>query len=65
MQCALQSLSTDLVTRYGAGAGIVFKQGPYVEALSAVRGGDSGGGVTSCVGGGVEGHAVGGKYRRI
>ena len=38
MQCALQSLSTDLVARYGAGAGIVFKQGPYVQALSEVGG---------------------------
>lgn len=36
MECALQSLSADLVARYGAGASIVFKQGPYLQALSEV-----------------------------
>lgn len=36
VECALQSLSSDLVLRYGAGAAIVFKQGPYLQALTEV-----------------------------
>jgi len=35
-QCALQSLSSDLVSRYGAGAGLVYKPGPYTQALTEV-----------------------------
>lgn len=37
MECALQSLSTDLVSRYGPGASIVYKHGPYAQALNEVR----------------------------
>jgi hypothetical protein len=33
---ALQSLSADLKSRYGAGAAIVFRQGPYAAALQEV-----------------------------
>lgn len=36
VECALQSLSTDLRSRYGPGASLVFKHGPYLQALSAV-----------------------------
>jgi hypothetical protein len=36
VECALQSLSADLVSRYGQGAALVFKQGPYLQALSGV-----------------------------
>lgn len=35
---ALQSLSSDLRSRYGAGASIVFRRGPYAAALQEVRG---------------------------
>jgi hypothetical protein len=38
VECALQSLSTDLVSRYGPGASIVYKHGPYAQALTEVRG---------------------------
>jgi hypothetical protein len=34
---ALQSLSSDFKSRYGAGAAIVFKRGPYAAALQEVR----------------------------
>lgn len=36
VDCALQSLSGDLRLRYGPGAALVFKHGPYLQALSAV-----------------------------
>lgn len=36
VECALQSLSADLRSRYGPGATLVFKHGPYLQALSAV-----------------------------
>lgn len=36
LQCALASLSADLVSRYGAGAAILYRPGPYTQALSEV-----------------------------
>jgi hypothetical protein len=36
-QCALASLSRDLVSRYGVGAAIIFRPGPYAQALAQVR----------------------------
>ncbi|MEW5307009.1 MAG: hypothetical protein WDW36_009431 [Sanguina aurantia] len=35
-QSALRSLSADLVARYGPGAAIVYRRGPYAEAISQV-----------------------------
>jgi hypothetical protein len=39
LRCALEALSADLVSRYGRGAEVVFKRGPYQRALEEVRGG--------------------------
>lgn len=35
-QAALASLSSDLVARYGAGAAVVYRHGPYASALREV-----------------------------
>jgi hypothetical protein len=39
---ALASLSADLAARYGAGAEVVLKRGPYLQALQEVRRGGAG-----------------------
>ena len=36
LQASLQSLDRDLRSRYGPGAGIIFRRGPYLEALQDV-----------------------------
>jgi hypothetical protein len=37
LQSALASLSTDLVSKYGKGAAIIYRHGPYSQALLEVR----------------------------
>lgn len=52
-QAALDSLRRDLVSRYGAGASIVYRKGPYGQALLEVGQARGGCGITHVCGGGV------------